>query len=139
MKAAGNDVINHEGVVTGNSGTSVTISISSQSACAGCHAKGSCNMLGTEEKIVEVKGNYNVKPGDVVSVLMSRSMGFAALALGYLLPFLVVLSILVLMISLRVPELTAGLLSIGALLPYFLILYFFRERLREKFVFTLKV
>lgn len=139
MKAAGNDVINHEGVVTGNSGTSVTISISSQSACAGCHAKGSCNMLGTEEKIIEVKGNYNVKPGDVVSVLMSRSMGFAALALGYLLPFLVVLSILVLMISLRVPELTAGLLSIGALLPYFLILYFFRERLSEKFVFTLKV
>ncbi|HLN56144.1 MAG TPA: SoxR reducing system RseC family protein [Bacteroidales bacterium] len=139
MKAAGEEVIDHEGVVASNSGTSVIISISSQSACSGCHAKGSCNMFGTEEKTVEVKGNYNVSPGDTVNVLMSRSMGFTALALGYILPFMVVLLMLITLVSLKVPELTAGLISLGALLPYYLILYLFRERLSEKFVFTLKV
>lgn len=139
MKAARDEVIDHVGVVESNSGTSVIISISSQSACSGCHAKSSCNMLGPESKTVEVKGHYKVSPGETVNVLMSRSMGFTALAFGYLLPFVVLLTMLITMISLSVPELTAGLISLGALLPYYLILYFFRERLSEKFEFTLKV
>lgn len=132
-------MIDHEGIVAGNSGKSVIVSIKSGSACSGCHARGACNMLGTEEKLVEVKGTYDVKPGDSVNILMSRSMGFSALAFGYILPFIVLLSMLIAMNAFDVPELTAGLISIAALMSYYLILYFFRERLSGKFVFTLKV
>lgn len=138
MKGADNEVISHEGVVTSNSGESVIISISSQSACSGCHAKGSCSMLGSKEKIVEIPGRYNVKPGDVVNVLMSRSMGFTALFFGYVLPFFALLIVLIITVSLDMPELTAGLIAIGTLIPYYLVLYLCRNRLSEKFTFTLK-
>lgn len=138
MKAGSSEVIDHEGVVTSNSGKSVIITISSASACSGCHAKGSCNMSGNEKKIVEVKGNYNVKPGDTVNVLMSQSTGFTALAFGYILPFVTIMAMLIILVSLDIPELTAGLVSLGMLAPYYLVLYFFRERLNEKFTFTLK-
>lgn len=138
MKATGNEMINHEGVVTSNSRKSVIVTISSQSACSGCHAKGSCGMMGTSVKTVEVIGSYDVQPGDVVNVLMNQSMGFTALFFGYLLPFISVLSVLITMISMNIPELTAGLVSIGSLLPYYLVLYLFRNKLGEKFTFTIK-
>lgn len=138
MKATGDEMINHEGVVTSNSGKSVIVTISSQSACSGCHAKGSCGMMGTSVKTVEVIGSYDVQPGDVVNVLMNQSMGFSALFFGYLLPFVSVLSVLITLISMNIPELTAGLVSIGSLLPYYLVLYLFRDKLGEKFTFTIK-
>lgn len=136
---ARNEVINHEGVVTRNSGGSVIVSISSKSACSECHARGSCSTLGTEEKFVEVKGSYNVKTGDNVNVQMSQSMGYTALAFGYILPFVILMAMLITMVALGIPELMSGLISIAALIPYYLVLYCFRERLSGKFEFSLKV
>jgi len=66
-------------------------------------------------------------------------MGYAALFLGYVFPVISVLAVLITLISFRVPELTSGLISLAILLPYYTILYFFRNRINEKFTFTLKV
>jgi positive regulator of sigma E activity len=133
------NIINHEGIVQSNDGKTVIISISSVSACSGCHAEGTCTLSGKEEKIVEVHGKYNVKSGDQVTILMQQSMGYTALFLGYLLPGIVVVSVLITMISMKVSELTAGLTSIAILIPYYVILYFLRERINKKFTFTLKI
>lgn len=139
MKNSEGPVINHEGIVKENSGNSVKISFNSSSACSGCHAKGSCNMLGTEEKHVEVNGIYDVKPGDAVTILMKQSMGYSALFLGYILPFLLILTMLITLVSFKVPELMTGLISLAILLPYYSVLYIFRKRVNEKFTFTIKV
>jgi positive regulator of sigma E activity len=130
--------INHEGIVQKADNKSVIVSISAISACSGCHAEGSCTLSGKEEKIIEVSGNYNVKQGDKVTILMKQSMGFAALSLGYLLPLISVISGLIIMISLKVPELIAGLISLAILIPYYVVLFFLRMRINEKFTFTLK-
>jgi sigma-E factor negative regulatory protein RseC len=130
--------INHEGIVQKIKDKSVIVSISAVSACSGCHAEGSCTLSGKEEKIIEVSGIYNVKPGDKVIVLMKQSMGYAALTLGYLLPLISVITVLIILISIKVPELTAGISSLAILIPYYAILYFFRNRINEKFTFTLK-
>jgi sigma-E factor negative regulatory protein RseC len=132
-------IINHEGIVQKIDDKSVIVSISSSTACSGCHAEGSCNMAGKEEKIIEVTGRYNVHPGEKVTILMKQSMGYAALFLGYLLPLISVVTVLTILISIEVPELYAGMLSLAILLPYYLMLYFFRKRVNEKFTFTLKV
>lgn len=132
-------IINHEGIVQRIEDTSVIVSISSSTACSGCHAEGSCNMAGKEEKIIEVTGRYDVLPGDRVTILMKQSMGYAALLLGYLLPLVSVVTVLIVLVALEVPELPAGLLSLGILIPYYIILFFFRRRVNEKFTFTLKV
>jgi sigma-E factor negative regulatory protein RseC len=132
-------IINHEGIVQRNEGNAVIVSISSASACSGCHAEGACTMSGKEEKIIEVFGQYNVKPGDSVTILMKQSMGYAALFLGYVIPFLTVIAVLITLISLNIPELTSGLISISILIPYYTILYLFRKTINTKFTFTLKV
>lgn len=131
-------IINHEGIVQRIDDTSVIVSISSSTACSGCHAEGSCNMAGKEEKIIEVTGRYNVRTGDRVTILMKQSMGYAALLLGYLLPLLSVVTVLIILVAMEVPELPAGLLSLAILIPYYIILYLFRRRVNEKFSFTLK-
>jgi sigma-E factor negative regulatory protein RseC len=131
--------ISHEGIVQNVNERVAVVRISAASACSGCHAEGSCTLSGKEEKIIEVSGKYNVKPGDTVTILMKQSMGYAALLLGYLLPLISVITILAVLISLDVPELSAGLLSLAILVPYYTILYLFRKRINEKFTFTLKV
>jgi sigma-E factor negative regulatory protein RseC len=131
-------IINHKGIVQRKESNKVFVSIISVSACSGCHAEGSCVMSGREEKIVEVKGHYNVNPGDRVTVLMKQSMGYAALFLGYVFPVIAVVAALVAFISLKLPELTSGLASLAILIPYYTILFFFRKTINEKFSFTLK-
>lgn len=130
--------ISHSGIVKTTDDKSVTVIISAAAACAGCQAEGSCNMAGQEEKIIEVRGLYDVKQGDDVTIIMKQSMGYAALFLAYVFPIVPVLAILIILLSYDFSELIAGLSSIIILIPYYSILYFFRNRINEKFSFTLK-
>lgn len=132
------NIINHEGIVLSNDGGTVIISISSASSCSGCHAEGSCNLSGKEEKIIEVHGRYDIKSGEQVTILMKQTMGYLALFLGYLFPGIAVVAVLITMISIKVPELYAGLISLSILLPYYTLLFIIRERINKKFTFTLK-
>lgn len=132
------ETINHEGIVIKGDDKSLTVSISSVSACSGCHAEGVCSMSGKEEKIINVTGHYSVKPGDKVTVLMKQSMGYTALLLGYILPLFTVVLFLIILSSFKMPELIAGIISIALLIPYYTVLYFFRRKINQKFTFTLK-
>lgn len=130
--------IHHEGIVQKVDDKSVIVSIISTSACAGCHSESSCTLSGQKEKIIEVTGNYNVRPGDNVTVLMKQSMGHAAVLLGYFLPFVAVVTTLTILVSFDVSEFAAGLISLSILIPYYSIMYFFRRGINKKFTFTIK-
>ena len=137
-KSASHGTIQHDGTVKRVDGNSVLVSIISSPACSGCHAEGLCGISGKEEKIINVKGKYNVSPGDSVTILMEQTTGFKAVALSYLVPLVIVITGLFILNSLSFSELTAGLVSILLLVPYFLILYLFRERINRSINFTLK-
>lgn len=139
MTNSGSGIIDHEGIVQRKGNKSVFVAISSASACSGCHAEGSCSMSGKEEKIIEIRGSYNVNPGDQVTILMKQSMGYSALFLGYIFPVIAVIAVLITLVSLKVPELTSGLASIAILIPYYTTLFFLKKTIDEKFTFTLKV
>ncbi len=136
MSQAGS--IEHEGIVEKVSSDSVDIRIASEAACSGCHAEGFCSLSGKEHKIIHVSGKFKVEEGDTVSVVISESTGYKAVFLGYLMPLLILIISLVILTSFSVKEIFAGLVSIGVLVPYFLILYFFKERINQSFTFTLK-
>jgi len=139
MKESGsNGTIQHSGTVKKVDGNSVIVSITSNASCSGCHAKELCGISGKEEKIIDIRGSYNVSPGDPVTVLMDQSTGFKAVALSYLVPLVIVVASLVVMNLLSIKELTAGLVSISLLVPWFLILHFFRNRINRSFTFTIK-
>ena len=130
--------IEHEGIVQKSDNNSVTVSIISSAACSGCHAEGICSLSGMEEKIIEIPGIYKVHPGDSVTIQMKQSSGNIAVFLAYVMPLILLVAILIILVSLSVPELTAGLGALAVLIPYYLILYVFRKRISKKFTFTLK-
>jgi len=139
MSGQGNiECIEHEGIVQGSGDNFVTVKISSASACSGCHAEGTCTMSGNEEKLIDVTGSYNVSTGDRVTVLLKQSSGYTALFLGYILPLIVVLTVLIILISASVPELTSGLTAVAALIPYYGALWIFKKHIGKKFTFTIK-
>ncbi len=132
-------MIKHKAFVKEVNGTTLTAIIENQSACASCHASGGCSMADVKEKEVEIeqfRGQY--KPGQEVSILLQESLGFKALLFGYLLPFILILVILIAMFSITGNELTAGFLALGILIPYYIMLYFFRGRLKKIFKFELE-
>ncbi|MBN2632905.1 MAG: SoxR reducing system RseC family protein [Bacteroidales bacterium] len=132
------ECIEHDGIVKTSGINSVTVSILPSSACSGCHAAGSCNLSGKVEKIIDVEGSYDLPPGRKVTLIMKQSAGYAAVMLGYFLPFLILLSVLMIMLALSVPELYAGLISIFSLIPYYILLWFSRKKIGKKFTFTIK-
>jgi len=137
-ESGSHDTIQHDGTVKKAYGNSVLVSITSNAACSGCHAEGLCGISGKEEKIIDIKGRYNVSPGDPVTVLMKQSTGYKAVVLSYLIPLVIVIVSLITFNLFSFNELTAGLVSISLLVPWFLILYLFRNKINRSFTFTLK-
>ncbi len=131
--------IEHAGVVRHTQNDHVTVSIVSQSACAACHAKGQCSVLDQKEKTVDVTiPNHNYQVGEEVNVLMIRSQGFKALFLGYILPFLVLMVTLLLVTEITGKEGLAGLMALGILLPYYLVLFLTRDNIKKSFSFVIQ-
>lgn len=117
----------------------VKVNLLSISACASCHAKGACSMLDIQNKIIDIyESGKDYKKGEVVNVIMRQSLGYKAMLLAYGLPFLLVLATLIILTSLHVNELIAGLGSLSILIPYYLVIYFFRDNLQKTFTFTIK-
>jgi sigma-E factor negative regulatory protein RseC len=133
------DSISHSGIVQKTTEKSVFVGILSQSACSACHAKGMCSMSETTEKVVEVSSNQanNYKIGEHVEVLMERSMGLLAVFWGYVLPFVILLTALIVVFEMTGSEAWAGFSAIGVLLPYYLILSLFKTNLKNRFGFRI--
>jgi sigma-E factor negative regulatory protein RseC len=97
-------------------------------------------MAEMQEKIVEVDKSYlyDFKVGDHVNLIMERKMGKRAVFLAYLLPFLIVMVALIVFTSVLENEGLAGLLSLAVLVPYYIIIYYKRDKLRKVFHFRLE-
>jgi len=134
-----NNSIEHKGLIERINGNSLYVKILSQSACQACHAKGACSLSESREKEVEVqnyKGEYKI--GESVRLVMSRSNGYSALLIGYVIPFLLVFLTLIITTLSGMTELKAGLLSLVVLFPYYLIIYLSRNNIRKKFEFSVR-
>jgi len=130
--------ITHEGIVDHIDGDAVYVRILSKSACAECHSKGMCGVSEMTEKLIEVKQNISdFAQGQAVNVILDRSLGNKAVLLGYFIPFLI-LVITLLISSLYLSELWAGLLAIAVLIPYYLLLFFFKDKLSKTFYFRIE-
>jgi len=132
------NTIEHTGIVQSIDDKHVDVRIETHPSCAGCMATSFCNVSGKEEKVIRALRTVDVNTGDHVMVVMERSMGLRALFLGYLIPFLILISLLILLTSLNVPEFVAGLSAFLSLIPYYLALYLGKEKISRSFSFTIK-
>lgn len=118
---------------------SIKVKIHRDASCSHCNAQGMCIITDDHERIIETHNTIlNLEVGDHVDITITRRMGNMAVILGYLVPFLILLSFLILLNSLGLQELLSGLISMAVLVPYYMFLYLFRDKLRRTFAFSVR-
>ena len=134
------NTIEHDGVVTQVADTFIIVTIQSQTACAGCHAKGACGMSEMALKsITAEKPNEDVKIGDKVIVSASTQNAMLSVLLAYIVPSALIIVILTLLILAGVSEVMAATLSLIAISAYFICLYLLRNKFAQKIKFKVKI
>ena len=131
--------ITHPGIVDHISGDSIFVKILAKSACSSCHAKGMCSIAEVEEKVIEVKKDpkRELGEGQEVTVSMHKSLGGKAVFLGYILPFILLIGVLILVLTLSGDQGLAGISAILILIPYYWLLYVLRDKLKQTFSFRI--
>ncbi|MBQ3362045.1 MAG: SoxR reducing system RseC family protein [Prevotella sp.] len=132
--------IKHSGVVENIVGDCVSVRIVQTSACAACKVASHCNAAESKEKLVDVRCSNSAayKKGQQVVVTASTEVAARALLLGFGLPFVVLVSVLFIVLQVSGNEALAALSGLAALLPYYVALYLFRNRIREQLSFAIE-
>ena len=131
--------VSHKGTIVEISEGNIRVEIINKSMCAACHAKGFCSAGDTKDKIIDVaySNNGEYQLGDEVEVTMKRSMGFKAVWISYVIPLAILLIFLLTLQGLGFAELHAGLAAGAAVCIYYLVVYLFRDKIADEFVFTI--
>ncbi|HOV11132.1 MAG TPA: SoxR reducing system RseC family protein [Bacteroidales bacterium] len=131
--------ISHQGVVSAIHQNTIEVLIESTSACSTCKTKHLCGVSDSKEKIITVpKPEETFILGEKVIVIMTQKMGFLAVFLAYVLPFIIMIALMLVAHYTEVSEPVTGLLVVMFLTAYFFTLYAFRKKLNRKFTFTIK-
>ena len=132
--------IKHSGVVEKIMDDCIQVRIVQTSACAACKVAGYCNASESKEKLIDVyhADSHRLNVGDVVTVTASTQVAAHALLLGFGLPFIVMVTVLVVVLQTTGNEGRAALSGLLALVPYYAVLYLFRNRLRDKLSFSIE-
>ena len=133
-------MIEHRGIVAQVTGNKLSVKILQQSACSGCHAKNSCMAADSKEKIVDIfdfSGKHQVN--DMVTIVGKESMGYKAILWAFLLPLILLVTVLIITQSTTtMSEINAALIAVASLIPYYFVLYLLRDRMSQTFKFTIK-
>lgn len=137
------DRVEHDGVVAEISESSISVEIVSRSACSSCHAKSVCAVGDSAVKIIEVPMTIGTmaadcKVGDRVKVILDSSLGVNAVWLAYVAPLALLLASILVFSSVGIRDLYTGFLSIGVVALYYVVLSFFRNRLKRIFTFSIE-
>lgn len=134
------DIIKHRGIVEKVEGSHVVVRIVQTSACAACSAKGLCNASESKEKqidVYEVNASYRI--GEEVVLCGTTSMGMRAVFLAFGIPMLLLL--VALFVTMRVTDgdaLVSSLVALFAVVPYYLVIYFMKDKFNKTFSFTIE-
>ena len=132
--------VSHKGTIIKMTPQVTTVSIEQHSACSACHAAGLCGMADVAEKAVELPTDpyAKYKVGDEVEVVLKASMGMKAVWLCYAIPLVILLAVVVSLLQSGMGEVAAGLTGLAAIGLYYLLLYLFRNKLKNEYIFTIK-
>lgn len=132
--------ISHSGIIECIVGDTVKVRIVQTSACASCKVAGHCNVAESKVKIVDVKcaDSSSYQTGQSVVVSASKDVANKALLLGFGMPFLLLVCVLMLVLRLTANEGVAALSALGSLLPYYGLLWLLRDRIQSQISFHLE-
>ena len=134
------NTIKHQGIVENINGSHLSVRIIQTSACSACSVKGHCSSADSKEKVIDIvdssASSYQI--GEQVMVTGETSMRMMAVALAFVFPFVLLILSLFLFMAVMNDELYASLTSLALLIPYYYVLWLNKNRLKQKFSFTIK-
>ena len=132
--------ITHAGRIESISDDCLHVRIQQSSACAECKVAGHCNASESKDKIIDVYGEntsaYEV--GQSVTITTDSQVGYMAVIYAYVLPLVLMLGSLFIAFAFCDNELTAALISLAVLLPYYLVLWLLRGRISRQVAFRIE-
>lgn len=133
------EVISHEGIAEQVTGDNVRVRIVQGSACSGCSARAACHAAETGVKYIEgIAPSGSVCSGDRVVVEVAKHLGWKAVLLAFILPFLLLIITLFVLIHCGLSEVQSGLIALSSLLPYYLVIYLCRNRFQAEYRFNVR-
>lgn len=130
---ANKDTFVHSATVSRISGDSVFVSMDQNIHCDSCRAKMACGISESKNEEIEILNtDSSFKVDENVQVVINKTLGFKAVFWAYVLPFILLISVLLLS-SQFLAEWLAGLIALSTLVPYYLIIHSLNSVFRKKF------
>lgn len=131
--------IRHDGIVDLIDGQTVIVRITQSAACGGCQARNICRAAESKDKLVEVRcqDTESIRIGQAVMVAAAESLGIKAVVFCFGLPLLLLLAALVAATVATGSEKIAVLAALGVLVPYYIVLFLLRDRIKKDFQFRI--
>ena len=130
------NTIEHQGFIVEINNNIAHVRIEQTSACASCHVKSACGASEKTEKIIDAHiADNTLKVGDQVTIIGQKSLGFQAIILAYILPFVVIITSLFIVNIFTTNEVIIGTCALASLIPYFAILRLMQNKIQAKFQF----
>ena len=131
--------VSHEGVVTEIDNNNIRIKILSKSACASCNIKTACNMSEMQEKIITIAApkDKELTVGQEVRVSIALGQANKAVIFAYVIPSIILISMIFILNGFKIDEGINALISIGSLIPYYLILFLFKDKIKRNFEYEI--
>lgn len=132
--------ISHSGIVESVVEGRVVVRILQTSACAACKVAGHCSASEAKEKLVDVEcpNSADYRQGQTVIVSASREVASRALLLGFGMPLLILVGVLFTVLRMTGDEALAALSALGALVPYYLLLWLLRRQIGQRVAFRIE-
>ena len=132
--------ISHSGVVDSIADGVVKVRILQTSACAACKVAGMCHASESKEKMIDVRCDDASAYAKGQSVVVTASPQIAARAtlLGFGIPLLILVMVLITVLGVTGNEGAAALSALVALAPYYIVLWLLRERMGRSVSFQIE-
>lgn len=132
--------VSHSGVITNILDESIEVQILSKSACAACNIKSACNIAEMQEKKIMIPkpDDRQFSIGQNVTVSMTIKQGNKAVVYAYLIPAILIIVMVFTLNAFNIDEGLNAMISVGSLIPYYLILFLLRKKLKSKFEYIIE-
>jgi sigma-E factor negative regulatory protein RseC len=126
-------LVRHEGIVTKVSNDSITVSLKGNLHCDACNARSACGISDSGSKEIEINTPaQSLELNENVEVFLKKNLGLKAVFWAYVFPFILLFATLLIASSVY-QEWIAGLLAVGVLIPYYLLLYALKNSFKNEF------
>ncbi|MDO9260631.1 MAG: SoxR reducing system RseC family protein [Flavobacteriaceae bacterium] len=131
------NLIRHRGIISKITNDVVTVSLLGNVHCEGCNAKAACGIVESDIKEINIDVNSQFyELNEIVELVLQKHLGLKAVFWAYLFPF-ILLFLCLLITTAFLNEWLAGILSFSILIPYYFLLYLFRNLFKKTFAISI--